>query len=222
MARKITKETWDVLVEAFRKWPKKWTKAGKAAGVHHSTAKRAWMSGLSSYDFGQVPIHRIIEEEQAAAAAALNGDLDVETIEDASRARSVQVRMEEARLTAAARSNAIEALEALRETTKGMRMLNVRIGAELERVTTTAKKKVDLKRGLGYLRNYSHIMLNLAHAASSVIDMEAKLMGSGDVDDHEDWDIERCARELAEANEAFERLEKKGKLKVIAGGKGGG
>jgi hypothetical protein len=218
--RKLTKETWDLLVEGFRKWPSKWTKAGKVAGVHHSTAKRAWMGGLPSYAFGQIPIHRIIGEEQALAKQALNGDLEnIDTIADGARARAIQVRIDEGRLTAAARANVIELLESLKETSKGFRLLNVRIAHELERVCVTARKKVALKAGLGYLRNYSHIMLNVAHAGGAVIDMENKLLGSGEVFDEDDMTLEECAAEIAEANAALARLEAKGKLTLVHGGK---
>ena len=219
--RKLTQDTWDLLVEAFRKWPGKHTKAARAAGVHHSTAKRAWTGGLTSYPFGQTPIHRIIEEEKAAAKAALNGDLDLETIEDASRARSIKVRAEEGKMTAAARTNVIDLLESIKQTSRGIRMLNIRIGAELERTCETARKKLALKPALGYLRSYSHIMLNVAHAAGAVIDMEKKLLGTGDLIDEDDMTIEECEREIAEANAALARLRNKGKLEVIRGGKTG-
>lgn len=217
--RKLTPEVWEFLVDGFRKWPGKWTKVARAAGVHHSTAKRAWLSGLVSHTFGQVPIAKILEDEKTKTRAALNDLGDLDLIEDSTRARSISIRIAEGKLTELARTGVIETLTALKETNRGIRMLNIRIGAELERVSSTAKRKIDLKAALNHLRNYSHIMLNVAHAAGSVIDMENKLTGSGDLVDEDDWTLEECAEEIAEANATMERLQAKGKLKIINGGK---
>ncbi len=217
--RRLTKETWELLVEGFRKWPGKHTKAGKVAGTHHSTAKRAWTGGLTSYPFGQIPIHRIIAEEQAAAKAALNGDLDLDTIQDGARARSIQVRVDEGKLTAAARENVIDLLESLKVSTRSIRLLNIRIGAEIERLSSTARKKIALKVALGYLRSYSYTLLNVAHAGGAVIDMENKLLGSGEVFDEDDMTLEECEAEIVEASAALARIRDKGKLKVLQGGK---
>lgn len=121
--------------------------AAKVAECDARTAKRGFVKGWP--DYGLDAISDIITTEQAAARAAIQGELseaaeatvaDVAKEKAAARADAIKARAEEGKLVRAARGNIVELLENGRELLAGYRKLAPRVSKIIGRIDRKIEK----------------------------------------------------------------------------------
>ena len=148
--RAITQEQYDILVKSFREVPGNRSRAGRAAGIHHSTATRAWLHGWTERGWPAIKeviagdqvsaraqllaVQRETEQEIAADGARERARLQAQAREAAgiereqARIQAIETRKDEGQLARLARSNALanlaassRLLVAIQELTKNLR-----------------------------------------------------------------------------------------------------
>jgi hypothetical protein len=79
----ISRKAYDRLVEAFRTYGLNWKRVAIEAGVARGTAKRAWLKGWPSREWGR-PIIEVLGSEAHLARAAMHESLEAEVEAEAS------------------------------------------------------------------------------------------------------------------------------------------
>lgn len=68
----MTSEVWNILLDAYRKFPGNHNAAAQAAGVGRKTAKRCWDTGYEKSEWGKRPISELVKIEMGRARADMS------------------------------------------------------------------------------------------------------------------------------------------------------
>lgn len=223
----------DKLVEAYREAPGQHKLAGRNAGVFHTTAKKAWDEGWTTFAWGTVPIKEIIKQEQTiararaaeieaarqeaakrnAADAAVRGqELAVQVAVDREKIRqdAIESRLDEAKAVRLARANSIATMASLNRLLRSTGDLIK--GAE-QRISTN--KDMSPLQVVKFAKDVSQAVKQTAEATHTAMQMERLLLGdnNGALNDLPiDMSPEEAANEIKAAVAALTRAEALGLL----------
>lgn len=236
--RRIKQETYDALVEAYRKVGANHAAASREVGCHRNTARKAWSKGWPEHDLD--PIAHVIEVEQIQARAELESEEAQQRAEleqriaegdalakEQARRDAIKARAEEGRLVRGTRVNVIALVENSRELLEGYKTL----APKVKRILADMDEgEIDVERAANILWRIATSARAASNAAMTVLQAERLLLGQPTeivgVKDADDMDEDEALRELEQAAAAAERHRKrklrKGDLTVYQGGKGQG
>jgi hypothetical protein len=237
----IEAKVWDLLLAAWREDPGNLSKAARAAGVSRPTARKALLEGYPGADPPRRAIKDIVDEEKAAARAALQGTIEDSArrhaLEDAARKRAeaekaradaVEARRQEASMVRSQRGNILALIGIGGTILRGALKLGDSIRKDLEDAASGAKE-MSLEQKMVVLTRTGLLTQRIASAAGDVVKMERLLLGEPtEILGHKDLGsvgFDEAIRELENAAGVAERIKARRarredfKLKLIQGGK---
>lgn len=218
--RRITRETYDDLVDAFREHGDNFKAVAAQCGVHWSTAKRAWTRGWvdqKSKPWAR-PIEDVLKREQIEARAALareKADLvndrriaRQDSLREAIEASFVDIidsRAKRGKVIRGARDNSLAALIVSQKMLKAAIPLADKITHALEHEPLDVFQRMRLLRQLG---RFAHDAIEM----SQIVDeMERKALGEPDtileVQHGIHMDLDEAKATLAEVAEVLSAFE---------------
>lgn len=194
--RRVTEKQWEgIIVLALR--GNNVPAISRMTGLHIRTLRRMWAVGYPKEPWGQTPIRRIIEEEQAKARALRTqiGEADNPTPFEAEEKANVEAQLGSASLVekTAARRDALESRVAEGQLVKLARGNVVQLaGAAVGLVAPAAKvaraigkllakraeaEEINAEEGIATLREIARYLKDVVEAGHRAMEMERLLLG---------------------------------------------
>lgn len=245
MRRKITKEAYDAMVEAYREVPDNHANAGRAGDCDRATARKAWKTGWPAR--GWPAISEVLKTERMEARARLEKQQErdaahVQLVEqqelreaeerlreegrrqaaaaEEARNDAIKNRMQEAEMVRSQRGNVIALIGLLNHNLR-MSLNQVKhLNSMLETGKKDNGKALTLRDRLQIQRDTARIMEIASDAMKKVLEAERLLLGEPTEIlgiNLTNMSIEESEHVIEVSNRALERARKKG-LVALPGG----
>lgn len=227
MAGSTSLETYNKLVESFRKKPGNITQAAQFAGCKWETAKRAWAGPAWRFRPDMPPIRAFLEGEDKLQREAREAEEARAAAEvEAARRRKEELRQEaqkaEENILRLARSTTLQGIGGLAQMAKGVGLLSKRIGDQLETGLDAQGNplNIDPLNAINLIRQFGTTLNRFTDAAQALIAIERLREGLptdlvGVTVTH-DVTLGQVEESLGDAARALDRARR---LELIPGGK---